>query len=247
MCLNYFGRCICFSSLGSTRRGWRTTLAWSMGQTNPVRWSFYCSLSSLNRYISYQFSPINIPWGRVHAPTCLSMTDISCSVIVFHRCIHPPRLVIVPQQGPMKKFGTLSVMLSLGVRRPPMHCHQMRGNDSFLQLPWQRTTNIWCVATSSHGPRYPSPKTCTYTKPCIWCLSANNQHMFLHDLHTGVLPQTIRVNQTPQDIGLCHVNMNKWHMFVRGRGAKVFWIQNLECVHISQVIYVYSFGFRSAI
>ena len=31
------------------------------GTTDPVRWSFYRSLSSLNRYISYQFSPIDIP------------------------------------------------------------------------------------------------------------------------------------------------------------------------------------------
>ena len=72
MCLNYFGRCICFSSLGGTCQGWRTTLAWSMGQTNPVMWSFYHSLSSLNRYIRYQFSPIDIPRGRAHAPTHLS-------------------------------------------------------------------------------------------------------------------------------------------------------------------------------
>ena len=81
--------------------------------------------------------------------------------------------------------------------------------------------------------------------------------MFLHDLCTGVLLQMIRVNWTLQDIGLCHVDMNERHVFVyasyivyvfvQDHGAKVFWIQNLECVHISQVICVYSFGFRSAI
>ena len=67
----------------------------------------------------------------------------------------------------------------------------------------------------------------------------------------------IMVNQTLQDVGLCHVDMNKQYVFmcvsyivyvfVQDRGTKVFWIWNLECVHILQVIYVYSFGFRSAI
>jgi len=178
-------------------------------------------------------------------------------MIVFHRCIRPPHLVIAPQQGPMKKFGTSSVMLSLGVRRPPMHCCQMRGNDLFLRPPRQRTTDTWRVATSSRGPRYPSPKTHMHTEPCTQHSSANNQHAFLHDLCTGALLQTIRVNRTPQDVGLCHVDMNKRHVFmctsyivhvfVRDHGAEVFWIRNSECVHISQVICVYSFGFRSAI
>jgi len=43
-----------------------------MGQIDPVMWSFYRSLSSLNRYISYQFSPVDIPQGRARAPARLS-------------------------------------------------------------------------------------------------------------------------------------------------------------------------------
>ena len=63
-----------------------------MGQIDPVMWSFYRSLSSLNRYISYQFSPIDIPQGRVYAPAHLSMDRY----ILQHDCFSQVHLPSMP-------------------------------------------------------------------------------------------------------------------------------------------------------
>ncbi len=63
-----------------------------------------------------------------------------------------------------------------------------------------------------------------------------NQHAFLHDLRTGALVQTIKVNRTPQVVGRCHVDMDERHVFVcephmihvfaRDRGTEVFRMRN---------------------